>query len=443
MDTTSETKVKSEITEVAPCRKKIEITVAPEGVDTAFDEAYGTLRDNVQVRGFRKGHTPRRVLERRFAKEVGKDVGARLFRDHFVECMKEKNLAPMGDPDIELDALEAKPGEVFAFSTEVDVRPAFDLPEYKGLQLKETVEPATEEEIQEQIERVRKAFASYAEASDASQENDILEADVVVAVGEEELVNEKNQRIQIEGTQLFGLPCEDLVKQLGNLTGGKEKRLELKLPDDHHREELRGKQATVSLTVHKVLRPELPALDDAMAKRVGMNSLDALRDRVRENIESERQEEARRDLERQVMERLVEQTTFELPEAFLKRQTEANLVRTRLRLARMGATQEFLDEKAEELQKSSAEETARGLRWTIISDAIAEKEEVEVSEAELQAHIEALARSYQMSAAKMLRRIQDMNGLPAMVSELRDIKVIRLILDGAQIEKTAPADKKE
>ncbi len=434
MATTAESKTKAEIKEVAPCRKQVEVTVPAESVDAAFDEAYVHLRDNVQIKGFRKGHAPRRVMERRFAKEVAKDVRAKLFQDAFLETLKDNELTPMGEPDIELEELEARLGEPFHFSTEVDVRPQFDLPEYKGLKLTERVEPADDEEIDAQIERLRQAFATHETVDGPSANGDALQANVLMKAGEEELVNAKEQRLPVEDGQLFGVEIKDLAKKLSKLGAGDTETLKVQLPDDYHREALQGEQATIELEILKVERPDLPPADDQLAKRVGLSTLDALKDRLRQNIEADRQQEARQDLERQVIDQMIEKTSFDLPEEFLQRQIEVNLARRQLRLARSGATREFMEEQAEELKEESASEAERDLRWSIISDVIAEKEEVEVHESEVQAHIEALARAYQTTPVKMLKRIQDMDGLPSLAAELRDVKVVRLILDAAEIE---------
>lgn len=427
--------MKVEVTDVAPCRKKLSVEVPAEKVDEVYEETYSFLQSNVQVKGFRKGHAPKRVLQRKFKDEVSKDVRGKLFQQSYEEALKENDLSPMGDPDLDVETLTAEPGQSFSFETEVDVRPKFDLPEYKGLKLTETVEVISDESVDEQLKNMRHSFAQHESVEDKSQADDMLEVDVVAMVEEEELLNEKAQRVRIDGERLFGIECKDLVEKLTGLAKGDETALELALPDDFYKEEMRGKTTKIQLTVTDVLRAELPEMDDAFAKNLGMDSMDKLRDTIRRNIRTEREREARQTLEQDAAGELIDACSFDLPEEFMKRQTEAALIRSKMQMARMGATKEYMDEQAEEIEKSSKEETERTVRRTIIFDAIADKEEIEVSEEEIWGQIQMLARSYNITPEKMLKRVQDNNGLMAIASELRDIKVTKVILDAAEITR--------
>lgn len=424
--------MKAEVTEVAPCRKKIEIEIPAEKVDKTFDESYSTLRENVQLKGFRNGHAPRRLLERKFAKDVAKDVRAKLFQDALSDCMKENDLAPMGEPDLDIEKLEVKTGTCFAFSTEIDVRPKFDLPEYKGLTIEDKAEPVTDEDIERRVEELRENFADYTETDEKSSENDALEADILGTAGEEELINAKAQRVPVRGDKLFTIPCKDLVKKLSGKKAGDEVTLKLTLPDDFYNEALRGEKATMKLSVLKILRPELPELDQKFAQRFALDDMSVLRKRIGDNLRAERSQQSRQEMEKDIIDLLISKTAFDLPEEVLKRQVETTIMRSQLTLARQGATKEAIEEQKEKMEEESKEQTERMLRWTIISDSIADKEELEVTEQEMQMHIEMLAQSYQIPPAKMLKRIQDQNGLHAMVAEIRDMKVINLIMESVE-----------
>lgn len=429
--------MKTEITEVAPCRQKLTVTVPADKVNEAFQSIYDELSGRVQIKGFRRGHTPRKLLEKRFAKDVAKDATAKLFQDSFIEALKEKELAPLGDPDLKIEELEAKEGAEFSYSTEVDVRPKFELPEYKGLELTEKTVPVADAEVDEQISRLQKAFAEYNEVEEGAAAEDYLLVDVTVTSGNEKLIDEKNQRLKVEGELLFGLECKDLVKTLTGVKKGAEKSLTLTLPQEFHKEALRGKPAEVKLSVKAVERGKLPEVDQRLAQMLGCDDVEKLKSRIRENLAADRKAEARRDMERQAVDKLIGTCKFELPEAFLKRLIDSQLIRNKMQLARMGATKELLAEKQAEMAKESAAESERTLRWSIISDAIADKEELEVTETEVQEHIEALAHNYQTTPAKMLKRIRDLNGIASMISEIRDIKVLKLLLDQASIKQEA------
>jgi trigger factor len=430
-----------DVTDVAPCRKRVTVEIPADHVDRLFDETYDTIRQQVEVKGFRKGRAPRRALEKRFADEVARDVRSRLMQEVLGEGLREKNLTPLGEPDLEnSESLEARPGEAFRFEAELDVRPDFELPEYKGLAITDPVAAPSEEEVQEQLQRLADYFKDHQVKLTPAEEGDVLEADVSFSAGGETLFEEADQRVGVEGTQLFGIEVDHLVDRLAGAEPGGQILLTLTLPDDYPREELRGAEAEVRLSVKKVLRPVLPPVDDELAKKLGMDDLAALRRQIETNLEGEKRAEARKAMESELADRLLAEVDFELPEAFLRKQVEQNEARAKMRLAQMGANADFLKEKEEELKERAATETEREIRRTIVYDAIAERENIEVEEAEIRAHLDALARHHQTTPAKMLERIQELNGLPAMAAEIRDMKVTQLLLDHAEITKATPTE---
>ncbi len=452
-ETTNELEVEAHVSDVAPCRKKLEITVKAKSVDSLFDEAYKNLDENVQVRGFRRGHAPRRLLERKFAKDVTKDGRGRLFQDALRKGMDDNNLSPLGAPDADVETLEVKPGTDFSFSTEIDVRPEFDLPEYEELELEEKVEPVTDEQVNNRLSELQRNFAKHEKTDDPSAEHDLLVADTTLKAGDEEIFSDRDTTIPVEGERIFGIECKGLVEKLSGLKAGQEITLDIKFPEDYHREDLSGKSGTVLLSIHGVERENLPELDDAFAKRVGLDSMEVLRKMIKGNMEDQNKQKARNQLESDIMDMLIAKTSFDLPQELLKRQAEAVMERRKIHLARQGATDEVIEEKMAELKDSSAKDAEHSLRWMIISDTIAEKEELEVTPQDIQQSIEALARVYRVTPAQMLERVQRLGGLESMAMEIRDTKVIRMLMDKAKITTTTisgedtgndkPADKQE
>ena len=431
--------MKAEITEVAPCRKRIAIEVPPDKVNTTFDEVYRSVQEMAQVRGFRKGHAPRKMLERKFGKDVTKDVRAKLVEESLRDCMKENSLSPLGEPDLDLEKLEVQPDRPFGFTTEVDVRPQFDLPPYKGLKLVEKAVPVADADLDVEVDRLRQTFAEQIPVEGAAEKGDVLTAEVLATVGEKEITNEKAATLRTDMTSLFGVDLPNLPEQLVGLKAGDEKALSVAFPADDPREDVKGQAAAVTLKVGRVTRPRLPAADDALAGKLGCKDLADLKGRIRTRLESERRQAAREALEKEAIAQLVAAVQFELPAEFLKRLTELNAKRARLRLEYMGANEKLLEEKSEELQRIAGETTERQLRWTLLSDAIADKEAIEIKENDVQVHIEMLARAQQMAPAQLLKRIQDQNGLAALVSEIRDIRVMQLIFAAATITQEPAA----
>lgn len=431
--------MKVEVTEVAPCRKRVAVEVPPERVNQAFDEAYNTLRGSVQVKGFRKGHAPRKLLERKFGKHVHGEVVSKLFQESFVKAMEENELNPMGDPDIDVEALEVKANTPFAYETEVDVRPAFELPDFKGLKLIERYVKAGDDEVDERLNQIREAFAHPLLVEDAAKAGDVLVAIVEMTCGDEVLVEESEQRLRLEGERLYGVKVESVADLLAGIKAGEEKTLELPLPEDYFREALRGQTATLKLAAESVQRPQLPELDDAFAERMGLKTMEEVRERIRDSIEGERRAPARQAMEMQAVDQLIAATSFDLPEAFLKRQVD-NAVEERLRMLGDLGEEEAAARRAE-IEAESRENMERAVRRMVLYEAIAEKEAVEITQEDVQEHIGRLAMAYRTTPEAMMRRIQEMNGISMVAREIRDLKVTSLLIDNAEVTHEEPKAK--
>lgn len=436
------------VTDVAPCRKRIELSFSTEEVAQGFDEVYRDIADSVAIKGFRKGHTPRRVLERKFGKTVNADVARHVFQKAVADVFEKDKISPMEAPEFKPDENTVTPGQPFTHAFEIDVRPVFDCPAYAGLELKDDVAGPADADVDAQLQRYQRAFSKYNPVEEPAQKEDVLKVDLVVTAGEKEIVNEKDQHLRVDGEELLGLPCPGFADKLVGAKIGDAPAFDLTLPADHPEEALRGQTARAVVTIKGVERPELAPLNDDFASRIGFDTLDKLRERIRANLAGEKNRERRASLERQAIDQLIARCPFDLPEAYLKRRVAGQLMQTRLRLAREGATREFLQEKAAEMEEASRQVTERSIRWSIISDAIAEKENFEITQEDVTAHVDALARRYQTTPAKMLRQLRDADGMYALASEIRDGRVMDIILnqstvDGkpyAKPEGPAPAD---
>ncbi|MFH0909973.1 MAG: trigger factor [Planctomycetota bacterium] len=423
------------VEDVAPCRKRLSVELDAAEVDAAFDASLAEVRQAAQLPGFRRGCVPPKVIERRFGERIADEVKGKLFQKGLSDALKEKELSPLGAPDAKLDDLALSRGAAFRFSTEIDVRPKFPLAEYRGIELAERVLRVSEAEIDARVEELRGRFADHKPVEEPARVGDLLEGAVTFRAGETEIFQEKERALRVEGSTLFGIEVGDLVKPFAGATAGETRTLSFPMPADYPREDLRGQEAVVAIRVARVLRAELPAADEAFAKRLGLDSVEALRGELRRSLEADRAVSAREALERALADRLIAVNPFELPIGLVERQAEARLARQKLELVRSGVPLEFLEKNDAEMKEASREGSERQIRRMIVFDAIAEKEKVSVTEADLQRHLQALAARYRTTPAKMLRHIQQENGLAAMEEEIRDIKVTRLLLDAARIAR--------
>lgn len=422
-----------ELTEAGPCRKKLLLKFNASDVDAAFDASYKEINGYVKLNGFRKGKAPRKTLENRFGKEAASGARQDLTDKHVADIIKKENLQVLGDATSSNKDAVPSPGQDFSFDVEFDVAPEFELPEYKGLDI---VQPSVEVEdakVDEAVERYRKMFANYEVVEEAAKEGDVLQVDFETKVDGEEIMSMQEQRLRVDGEILFGLPCPDLVAKFTGAKKGDFVVTKVTLPDDHTNPELRGREADVEVTVKYVERGTLPEMNDAFAEGLGMGSLADFRERIKSNLVREAVLESRQKQEDDILEKLLDAVDYEVPQDMVDGETNALIEQQRMRLVRAGAKQgDAMNTQVEKYRPEAAKLARKKVRWGIMSGKIAEKENIQVSNDDMAAQVEALAQSYNTTPAKIIQRIREFDGVGPMVSEILSIKVVQFILDHAK-----------
>ena len=427
--------MKADVTEVATCRYKIEVKVEAGEVKKEYDQMLDTLRERVSIKGFRRGHTPDRVIMRRYGEDIAKDVTSKLFRDTFTQALKDNELAPLGEPDVDVDSLEALADKDFEFSTEIDVRPKFEMPEYKGLKLVQEIETVKDEDVQENLENMRKGFAEFKETEDGFKKGYALTADLKMSEGETQIMARDDFRIPPEAVYLMGVEIKDLQEQLEGLKVGEEKLFNVDVPDSFYQKDAAGKNVDILVVVKKVEESILPELSDELAKKVGFDTLDQVKARIREGMESEKKQAADTETAKKLVEDLLGQVDMELPEAYVNEQVES---RTRVSKEALEKAEESEKEEAQkkydEACQGALEEVTKNAKRSIILDIIAENESIEIQESDVMQYIDAMAKQYGMPPEQMLKMVQQQNSMYYIVQDVRDGKVVEFLMKNAEIE---------
>lgn len=432
-----------ELTDIGPCRKRLVLKFEAAEVDKALDDSYAEVDNYVQIKGFRRGKAPRRILEKKFSKEARQGTEERLTEKNVRETIEKEKLAVLGPVTPQTAAGTLQPGAPYALTVEFDFRPDFELPEYKGLEFNARPEAIPEEKVDAGIERFRKMFAKHDPVDGPAEVGDILNVNFRGSVEGKEFMHMLDKNLRVEGDQLFGMPYPELIEKFKGAKAGDRANVQINLPDEHPDETLRGKLADVEIEVNNVQRPRLPELTDEFAANLGMANLASFRERIRTNLINEEMLAVRTKQEQEIIDQMIAATSFPIPETFVKNETEAILNHERMEASRRGLAGEALAKAVEEKRPEAMQTAERRVRWEIISSRIVEKEGIEVSQAEIANHVDALAHSYNTTPAKILQRVKEFNGVPAMIKEIMDIKVIQFIIDNSKSGKNASGQRAE
>ncbi|MCL2000455.1 MAG: trigger factor [Planctomycetes bacterium] len=431
-----------ELTDTGPCRKKMLLKFTEDDIGSAFEESYREINNYVQVKGFRKGKAPRQTLEKRFKTEAAAGAKRFLTEKNLGDAIKKENLKLIGGVADKHPSEVPTPGHPFTLEVEMDVAPEFDLPEYTGLELTEQPVEVKEEDVEQVLERYRKIFANYEPVYVPAELGSVVVVDFSAAVDGEEILSMKDQRLRVEGEKLFDLPCPELIEKFQGSKAGDTVTIGITMPLDHPNPELRGKPAQVTALVKLVERGELPELNDVFAGNLGMNSIAEFRDRIKANLYREALLEARTRQEEELVDKLLSAVSFETPPDLVNSETDALVAQRRMTLERTEIEEDALKAQLEAYHPEAAKQALRRVRWNIMSEKIAEKENISVSREDLEAQVEALARSYQTTPAKVIQRIREFDGTGAMITEILSIKVFQFLIDHAKGGRLHP-DRKD
>jgi trigger factor len=413
-------------------KRKLQIVVPSTEVTEEFNRVYKNLGKRVKVKGFRPGKVPRSVLEMYYKKQVQEEVSDALVRRSLEGALKDKSLEAVG-----FNWPEPLPpvvsGEDFRYQVEVEVPPEFTADNYRGLTLEDSGAEVTDDQVEARLEEIRQSNAMLEPLpeSRAVQEGDFVVLDYQGYFAGQALAEAKAENTYLEvGAGKFNL---DFEKNLIGLNPGQETRFAVDLPQDFFNPLLAGKVIEFQVKVHEVKRKVVPEMDDAFAQSLGGNfqTLADLHQAVREDIIKVRERERQGRLEEQALDQLIAAHPFEAPPSLI-RQEQEGILRDQVQFMQsQGLNLEGMDlEKMLERLKPKAE---RRVRVRLIFDKIAAQENVALEEGELEAGLAQIAERSRRTTAQVRQYYEENHLMEGLKKQLRDEKVMKLILDAAEL----------
>ena len=429
--------------DVGTLKKKITVTVPVERIDGKRNEMFGELSQSAQIPGFRVGRAPRRLIEKRFGREITQDVRNALVGDSLGKLEDETELKTIGQPDLKLDDIELPETGPMEFSFEVEVAPKFELPELKGIRVERQTFEVDDARIDEQLENWRAAYAKYEGTDDPAGEGDMVVAHVTVQGEGIEPIERPGQELRVAPGQIEGIPLVELGKELTGKKAGDEVTLPVDVSEAHPNEAWRGKKVEVKLALTETRHRVLPALDDEFAARYGLESMAELRTLLGQSLKARVEQEARGRMRAQVEEHLLAHTDLDVPEGAANRHAVRVLQRRYVDLLQRGIPRERIDEHLTELQAAATQEAVRRMKLEFILGEIAEQQEIEVADEEVNARVAMMAQQYNRRPERVRQELEADGSIEAVVSSLREEKTLEFLLDQAEIVEVAPAGADE
>ena len=413
---------------------KLTIEVSAEDLDKAMQNAYQKQKGKISIPGFRKGKAPRKMIEQMYGKGIFlEDAANALIPEHYSKALDECELEIVSQPEI--DVVQAEPGKAFIFTAEVAVKPEVTLGEFKGLEVPKTETGVTEEEVEEEIKKeLEKNSRTVAVEDRAAAKDDTVTIDFEGFVDGVAFEGGKGSDYPLVlGSNTFIPGFED---QLVGANAGDHVEVKVTFPAEYQAAELAGKDAVFQCDVKKIETKEVPELDDDFAKDVSeFDTVAEYREDVKKNLTEKKEKEALQAKEDAAVEKAVENAQMDIPEAMINTQARQMLDDFARRMQSQGLSMEqyfqFTGQTADKMLEDMKPQALKRIQTRLVLEKIAETENIQPSEEEVDAEIAKMAEAYKMEADKLKELLGEVE-LGQMKKDMAVQKAVTVIAEAAK-----------
>ena len=423
---------------------KLTIEVSAEDLEKALESAYQKQKKQISVPGFRKGKVPRAMIEKMYGVDVFyEDAANALMQQNYAAAVDESGIDIVSRPTV--DVVQIEKGKPFIFTAEVAVKPEVTLGKYMGVTVTKIDTSVSDEEVDEALEKERNNNARTINVTDrpvAQGDTAVIDFEGFVDGVAFEGGKGENHSLEI-GSHTFIDTFED---QLVGKNVGDEVDVNVTFPEQYQAADLAGKPATFKVKINEIKAKELPELDDEFAKDVSeFDTLAEYKESLKKDLEKKKQDEAKRTKEDEAIQKIIDKSKMEIPEAMIDTQCETMIEEFAQRIAQSGLSMDqylqFSGLTVDGLKEQVRPEALTRIQSSLVLEQIAKEENIEVSDADVDAEIEKMAKNYGMEADK-LKEYMGEGEKESMKRELAITKAVELIMDNIK-ERAKAKTKKE
>jgi trigger factor len=434
------------VEDLGPATKKIVIEIPEDRIKEKLAEQFKELRSQAAIPGFRPGHAPQKLIEKRFATDVKDQVRRTLVSESYEQALEKNNLNVLGEPDFENpDAIQLPESGSMNFSFTVEVQPDFQIPELKDVKVKKPKIEVKDENVDQAMQNLREQQGALLPVEDRGvQEKDYLLADVHVKEGGNVVAHQHDAQIVARPGRIGGVQIDDLDKQLEGLKIGETRTIKAKAPDTHPNEALRGKDVEIEVALKDLKYLQLAELNKEFLEDLGFENEQELREALREQMVERITFDVQQALREQVSKHLLDSIQFDLPAKLSTKQADRVVSRRAVELLQRGLSREQIEANIEHLRAGADEEARRDLKLFFILQKLASDLGVEVDEGELNGRIAMLAAQRGRRPEKVKQDMAKDGSLSNLYLQMREQKALDKVLESAQIEEVeVPAEGEE
>ena len=411
------------VEDISSTKKRLKIEIPTEDIEKKIKDTLEKVRQKAKIPGFRPGKTPMNIIEKHFGKSAEAEAIEKIIPEFYEKALKEADIVPVSQPALG-SGINFQRNNPLSLDLTVEIRPKIENLDYSNIKVKDIPVTITDEEIESSLKRLQEGKATYEAAEKEIEAGDLITVDYEIKY-DDQTSSAKDQVLQVG---IEGLPKEISESLIGKKAGDIAE-VEAPFPETFHVKALAGKKTFVKNVIKAVKKKNLPAIDAEFAKDMGFETLEGLRTGVKEEIESAKKNQVMKVQRDEILEKLVNAHTFDVPESMLEKELSAMLHE----LKSAGKTGEKDDETLRSELKPEAIKTAKAM---ILLSIIGEKEGVTVTDDEIKAKIMDISQRLSMPPESLMRiYIQKDGSLDGLRNSIHGQKVLDVLLSKAAKEK--------
>jgi trigger factor len=432
-----------EMKDIGPCKKHIKVSIDRTDIDRLMNDKFSELVTEAQVAGFRPGKAPRKIVEKRYRKDVVNQVRGEVLLQSLEQMAEENDIAPLTPPNLDPAKLDIPESGPFVYEFDVEVRPQFDLPDYKGLKLKRPVKAFSDEDVLQEQRRLLARYGSLVPKDGPAEMGDYLIADMTTKHGDKVLTEHKEFKIRVDPRLAFkdGV-AEDFGKKMVGARAGQTRTVDVRLLDSVADPTLRGQQVKVQFDIKDIKALRLPELTEDFLQQFGVRSEEQLNEHVRVILERRLEYQQRQSARQQVLGKIMAAGSWDLPQDLLQRQAKRAFNRRIMEMQSAGMSDEEIRGRLRLLERDVLQSTAAALKEHFVLQKVAEVEKLDIDEADIDDEIERMAALNDESPRRVRARLEKEDLMEALAIEIVERKALDLILENAEYEDV-PLEKEE
>ena len=432
--TASKYEFKSKVLEKKPCLISMEVEVASSQAETELTNVYKSIQSGAKIAGFRAGKVPMDMVKKNYSELAKEKLIESLVQKTVFNALEQEKFVPITMPVI--TNIDYDFGKDLKYSFKAECQPDVTAKDYKEIKINKEIHKVTDEKVNAELEVVRDRNASLVVSEDG-----VVKKDSFAIVSYEGFMDGKAVEKIKAKEFMIDLSAPNTLKGfkdgLVNAKKGETKEIEIEYPADYLNKELAGKKVLFKTTIEEVKNKKLPELNDDLAKDLGLESLDDLKKRIKDSLEAEETRRQNSEVERQIVDHLLNANKFDVPESVVVNQKNYLIKRMTDYMKSQGANEEFIKKQVEASEAKYAEEAEKNVRLAYILNSVTAQEKLEVTKEDLDAEKQKMIDANPKRKEDVENYFKE--NLENISSSLKEEKIFKFLTDNAKITESVKA----